>query len=103
ELKAQILSLQRVLDAASSSPEDRLAAVGRLNTGIRDLPPLGEIQQEAADVFESLVRAASAPTPAVLETIRAEADQAVRHIDDLVSGLDPDLSFELIVPISRLR
>jgi adenylate cyclase len=103
ELKAQIVSLQRVLDASSSSPENRLAAVGRLNTAIRDLAPLEQIQQEAANVFESLVRAASATTPAVLETIRAEADQSVRHIDDLVSGLDPDLSFELIVPISRLR
>ncbi len=103
ELKGQILSLQRVLDATSSSPEDRLAAVGRLNTAIRDLAPLEQIQQEAANVFELLVRAASATTPAVLESIRAEADQSVRHIDDLVSGLDPDLSFELIVPISRLR
>jgi adenylate cyclase len=103
ELKAQIVSLQRVLDATSSSPEDRLAAVGRLNTAIRDLAPLEQIQQEAANVFESLVRAASATTPAVLEAIRAAADQSVRHIDDLVSGLDPDMSFELIVPISRLR
>ena len=103
ELKGQILSLQRVLDATSSSPEDRLAAVGRLNTAICDLAPLEQIQQEAANVFELLVRAASATTPAVLESIRAEADQSVRHIDDLVSGLDPDLSFELIVPISRLR
>jgi signal transduction histidine kinase/CheY-like chemotaxis protein len=103
ELKGQILSLQRVLDATNSSPEDRLAAVGRLNTAIRDLAPLEQIQQEAANVFESLVRAASATTPAVLESIRAEADKSVRRIDDLVSGLDPDLSFELIVPISRLR
>jgi signal transduction histidine kinase/CheY-like chemotaxis protein len=103
ELKAQIVSLQRVLDATGSSPENRLAAVGRLNTAIRDLAPLEQIQQEAANVFESLVRAASATSPAVLETIRAEAGQSVRHIDDLVSGLDPDLSFELIVPISRLR
>jgi signal transduction histidine kinase/DNA-binding response OmpR family regulator len=103
ELKSQILSLQRVLDAKSSSPEDRLAAVGRLNAAIRDLAPLEQMQQEAANVFESLVRAASATTPAVLETIRKDADQSVRHIDDLVSGLDPDLSFELIVPISRLR
>jgi adenylate cyclase len=103
ELKAQILSLQRVLDTTSSSPEDRLAAVGRLSTAIRDLAPLEQIQQEAANVFESLVRAASATTPVVLESIRAEADKSVRRIDDLVSGLDPDLSFELIVPISRLR
>jgi adenylate cyclase len=102
-LKAQIVSLQRVLDAAASSPEARMAAVGRLNAAIRDLAPLEQMQQEAANVFESLVRAASATTPAVLETVRKDADQSVRHIDDLVSGLDPDLSFELIVPISRLR
>ena len=103
ELKAQIVSLQRVLDAAGSSPEAQMAAVGRLNAAIRDLAPLEQMQQEAANVFESLVRAASATTPPVLETIRKDADQSVRHIDDLVSRLDPDLSFELIVPISRLR
>jgi adenylate cyclase len=103
ELKAQIASLQRVLDAAGSSPEARMAAVGRLNAVIRDLAPLEQMQQEAANVFEALVRAASATTPAVLETIRKDADLSVRHIDDLVSGLDPDLSFELIVPISRMR
>ena len=103
ELKAQIVSLQRVLDAAGSSPEARMAAVGRLNAAIRDLAPLEQMQQEAANVFEALVRAASATTPAALETIRKDADQSVRHIDDLVSGLDPDLSFELIVPISKLR
>ena len=103
ELKAQILSLQRVLDAANSSSNDRLAAVGRLNTAIRDLAPLEQMQQEAANVFELLVRAASATTPALLESIQSDATQSVRHIDDLVSGLDPDLSFELIVPISRLR
>jgi len=103
ELKAQIASLQRVLDASGSSPEARIAAIGRLNAAIRDLAPLEQMQQEAANVFQELVRAASATTPAVLETIRKDADQSVRHIDDLVSGLDPDLSFELIVPISKLR
>src|SRR5580704_1171652 len=103
ELKAQIASLQRVLDAAGSSPEARMAAVGRLNAVISDLAPLEQMQQEAANVFQALVRAASATTPAILETIRKDADLSVRHIDDLVSGLDPDLSFELIVPISRMR
>lgn len=103
ELKAQIASLQRALDAAGSSPEARMAAVGRLNDAIRDLAPLEQMQQEAANVFEALVRAASAATPAALEAIRKDADQSVRHIDDLVSGLDPDLSFELIGPISKLR
>ena len=103
ELKAQIASLQRVLDAAGSSPEARLAAVGRLNTAIRDLAPLEQMQQEAANVFESLVRAASATTPAVLGTIRENAGRSIHRIDDLMSGLDPDLSSELIAPISKLR
>jgi hypothetical protein len=31
------------------------------------------------------------------------SDRSVDHIDGLVSGLDPDLSFELIVPISKYR
>jgi adenylate cyclase len=103
ELRAQITSLQRVLDTAGSSAEARLAAIGRLNAAIRDLAPLEQMQQEAANVFEALVRAASATAPNALEAIRKDADQSVRHIDDLVSGLDPDLSIELIVPISTLR
>jgi signal transduction histidine kinase/CheY-like chemotaxis protein len=103
ELRAQIASLQRVLDVAGSSPEARMAAVGRLNAAIRDLAPLEQMQREAANVFAALVRTASATAPAVLETTRKNAEQAVRRIDDLVSGLDPDLSFELIIPISRLR
>ena len=36
-------------------------------------------------------------------TIRDPVERSVRNIDGLVSGLDPDVSFELIVPLSRLR
>jgi adenylate cyclase len=97
ELKEQILALQRVLDAAQSSPEERLATINRLITAIRDLTPLEQIQQQAAIAFEALVRAASAGTPADLDSTRAQAEAAVRRIDDVVF----DVSFALIV--SRLR
>jgi adenylate cyclase len=97
ELKEQILALQRVLDAARSSPEERLATINHLITAIRDLTPLEQIQQQAAIAFEALVRAASAGTPADLDSTRAQAEAAVRRIDDVVF----DVSFALIV--SRLR
>jgi signal transduction histidine kinase/DNA-binding response OmpR family regulator len=103
ELKQHISALQRVLDAARSSPEERLAAFDRLNTAIRDLSPLEQVQQEAAITFETLARAANATSPAALETIREQAARSVRLIDSLVSGLDPDLSLALIVPLSRMR
>jgi signal transduction histidine kinase/CheY-like chemotaxis protein len=103
ELRGHISALQRALNAAGSSPADRLAAFDRLNTAIRDLAPLEQIQQEAANAFEALVNAASADTPAAIEATRAQAEQSVRRIDDLVSGLDPDVSLELIVPLSHLR
>ena len=103
ELRGHIAALQRALNAAGSSPADRLAAFDRLNTAIRDLTPLEQIQQEAADAFEALVSAASADTPAAVEATRTQAELSVRRIDDLVSGLDPDVSLELIVPLSRLR
>jgi signal transduction histidine kinase/CheY-like chemotaxis protein len=103
ELRGHIAGLQRALNASGSSPADRLAAFDRLNTAIRDLTPLEQIQQEAANAFESLVSAASANTPAAVEAARAQAEESVRRIDDLVSGLDPDVSLELIVPLSHLR
>jgi hypothetical protein len=41
ELKAQIASLQRILDAAGSSPEARLVAVGRLLINTALMSPFG--------------------------------------------------------------
>jgi signal transduction histidine kinase/CheY-like chemotaxis protein len=103
ELKGHILALQRSLDAAGGTPEDRLASLNRLNSALQDLTPLEQIQQEAAIAFEALVRAASAGTQAALDTIQGPVDRSVRRIDDLVSGLDPDVSLALIVPLSQLR
>jgi adenylate cyclase len=103
ELKGHILALQRSLDAAGGTPEERLASLNRLNAVLRDLTPLEQIQQEAALAFEALVRAASAGTQAALDTIQGPVDRSVRRIDDLVSGLDPDVSLALIVPLSHLR
>ena len=103
ELKGHILALQRALNNPSGAPEEKLTAFNRLNTAVSDLTPLEQIQQEAAVAFEALVRAGSAATPTELDTTRVAAEAAVRRIDDLVSGLDPDVSFALIVPLSRLR
>jgi len=103
ELKGYIQTLQRTLNAAGSSSEQRLAAFDRLNAAIGDLAPLEQIQQEAATAFEALVRAAGAAKLADLDAVRAQADQSVRRIDGLVSGLDSDVSFALIVPLSHMR
>jgi signal transduction histidine kinase/DNA-binding response OmpR family regulator len=102
-LRGHIQALQRALDAARGTPEDRMAAIDRLNTAFSDLAPLEQIQQEAANAFEALVRAAGAATPLELEVIRVQAEGSVRRIDGLVSGLDPNVSLALIVPLSRLR
>jgi signal transduction histidine kinase/DNA-binding response OmpR family regulator len=103
ELSGHIAALQRALRATESSPADRLAAFDRLSAAIRDLSPLEQIQQEAAIIFELLVRAANADTTAALDTIRDQADRTVRRVDNLVSGLDPDVSLALIAPLSRVR
>ena len=103
ELKGHIAALQHALDDPRSTPEERLAAFDRLNAAISDLTPLEQIQQEAAVAFETLVRAGGASKQADLDSIKVQAEQAVRRIDGLVSGLDPDVSFALIVPLSRLR
>jgi signal transduction histidine kinase/CheY-like chemotaxis protein len=102
ELKGDITALQRSLDA-EGTPEARLAALNRLNSALQDLTPLEQIQQQAAIAFESLMRAASADTQPALDSIQQQVDRAVRRIDDLVSGLDPDVSLALVVPLSQLR
>jgi signal transduction histidine kinase/CheY-like chemotaxis protein len=103
ELKGYIAALQQSLDAAGSTPEARLAALNRLNSALQDLTPLEQIQQQAAIAFESLMRVAGADTQVAVDSIQQQVGRAVRHIDDLVSGLDPDVSLPLIVPLSQLR
>src|SRR5215510_8965764 len=83
DLQRQILLLRNTLDTARSSTEERLAAVDHLNSALRDLIPLEQIQQEAARSFEALLRAANANTPASLKIIRDQVTQSVRHIDNI--------------------
>jgi signal transduction histidine kinase/CheY-like chemotaxis protein len=85
------------------STEERLAAVDRLNSALRDLTPLEGIQQEAARSFEALLRATNAESPGSLEVMRGQVAQSVERIDNLVSGLAPDVSLTLSGPLTRLR
>jgi methyl-accepting chemotaxis protein len=103
DLQRRILLLRNTLDRARSSTEERLAALDRLNSALRDLIPLEQIQQEAARSFEALLRAANANTPASLKTIRDQVSQSVGLIDNILSGLDPDVSLTLIGPLNHLR
>src|SRR6516165_5992427 len=102
-LQRQILSLRNTRDTARSSTEERLAALDRLNSALRDLVQLEQIQQEVTRSFEVLLRAANANTLASLKTIRDQATQSVGHIDNILSGLDPDVSLALIGPLNQLR
>ena len=95
--------MQKSLNASGSSIEERSAAIDRLSAAIRDVAPLEQMQKEAAVVFEALVRAANASTHADLNAIQTQAERSIRRIDDLVSGLDPDVWFELIAPLNQLR
>jgi adenylate cyclase len=103
DLQHQILALRNSLEATGSTTEERLAAVDRLNTALRDITPLERIQQEAARSFESLLRAANAGAPGSLEIIRNDLAQSFGLIDNLVSGLDRNLPPALTAPLSRLR
>ena len=102
ELRGHIRTLQRALETARTSPDVMLAAVDRLNNAVRDVAPLEQIQQEASIAFESMVRAANAATPAILESVGKEVASSVSRIDSLVSGLDPDVSLALIGPLSSI-
>src|SRR5215472_11547532 len=102
-LQRRILLLRNMLNTAPPSTEERLWAVDLLNSALRDLMPLEQIQQEAARSFEALLRAANTNTPASLKTIRDQVTQSVAHIDNILSGLDPDVSLALIGPLNQLR
>src|SRR5262245_3136929 len=102
-LQRRILLLRNMLNTAPPSTEERLWAVDLLNSALRDLMPLEQIQQEAARSFEALLGAANANTPASLKTIRDQVTQSVAHMDNIVSGLDPDVSLALIGPLNQLR
>src|SRR5215475_12641510 len=103
DLQRQILLLRNTLDTARSSAEERLAALDRLSSALRDLELLAQIQQEAGRSFEVLLRAANANTPASLKTIRDQVTQSVGLIDNILSGLDRDVSLALIGPLNQLR
>jgi signal transduction histidine kinase/methyl-accepting chemotaxis protein len=103
ELKSLIATLEKSLDASGGSIEERSAAINRLSAAIRDVAPLERMQNETAKVFEALVRAANASTHADLNTIQTQIERSIRRIDDQVSGLDPDVWFDLIAPLRRLR
>src|SRR6516162_7930939 len=102
-LQRRILLLRNMLNTAPPSTEERLWAVDLLNSALRDLMPLEQIQQEAARSFEALLRAANANTPASLKTTRDQVTQSVAHMDNVLSGLDPDVSLALIGPLNQLR
>src|SRR5262249_8338178 len=102
-LQRQILLLRNTLDAARSTTEERLAAIDRLNSALRDLTPLDQVQQEAAGSFEALMRAANATRPNTLDTIRTQVIQSVERIDRTVSGLHPNVSRELTGPLNKPR
>src|SRR5262244_1496312 len=102
-LQRRILLLRNMLNTAPPSTEERLWAVDLLNSALRDLMPLEQIQQEAARSFDALLRAANANTPASRKTIRDQVTQSVEHIDNILSGLDPDVSLALIGPLNQLR
>src|SRR5215813_2584374 len=103
DLQRQILLLRNTLDTARSSTEERLAALDRLNSALRDLVPLEQIQQDVARSFEVLLRGANANTPASLKIYRDQVTQSVGHMDNILSGLDPDFSLALIGPLNQLR
>ena len=103
DLQRNVSLLRNTLDPAGSSTEERLAAFESLNSALRDLALLEQIQQETAKSFEALLRAAHASTPASLDTIRNQVTQSLGHIDNLVSGLAPDALSALTGSLSRLR
>src|SRR5215469_13459151 len=86
-----------------ASTEERLAAVDRLNSALLDLTPLEGVQQEAARSFETLLRATNAESPGSLDAMRGQVAQSVDRIDNLVSGLAPDVSLILSGPLNRVR
>src|SRR5215471_16953068 len=103
DLQRNVSLLRNTLDPAGSSTKERLAAFESLNSALRDLAPLEQIQQEAAKSFEALLRAAGAGTRESLDAIRNQVTRSIEQIDRLASSLAPSVSAPLIAPLRKLH
>jgi signal transduction histidine kinase/CheY-like chemotaxis protein len=103
ELQTQLVELQRSMTLASVPAEQRLAAVNKLDEAMYAFQPLTEIQRASSDVFELLVRSANASLANDVSERGARAAALMNRIDALVSGLDFELSTQLLPTIQNLH
>jgi hypothetical protein len=64
---------------------------------------LDQIQREAGNTFEVIIRAANASHTSEIANLQAQGQQSIRALDRLVSDIDPDISQELSELLRGLR
>jgi hypothetical protein len=64
---------------------------------------LDQIQREAGNTFEVIIRAANASHTGEIANLQAQGQQSIRALDRLVSDIDPDISQELSELLRGLR
>jgi len=103
QLQSQLVDLQRSMTSATVPAEQRLAAVNKLDEAMYAFQPFTEIQHASADLFELMVRSANATEASDVTSREARASALMSRIDALVSGLDFELSTQLLPVIQRLH
>jgi adenylate cyclase len=102
ELQGELIGLQRSVMSPAVPAEQRLAAVNKLDEAMSAFQPLTEIQRTSAEVFELMVRSASASLASDVTAREARAAVLMSQVDALVSRLDVGLSTALRPAIQGL-
>jgi adenylate cyclase len=103
ELQGQLNDLTRSVMSPTVPAEQRLVAVGKLDEAIYGLERLTEIQRASSGVFDLLVRGTNASLESDVTAREARVVQMMSRIDALISGLDFDLSTQLLPTIRSLH
>lgn len=100
-LQVKVIQLRNSLNRNSTS-EDRRVAVDRFEVAVATLQSLEQIQREASNAFEFVLRGASADGSILLQGQATLARRAMNALEGRIDDLDRELAAGLLDPIQQL-
>ena len=100
-LQVKVIQLRNSLNRDSTS-EDRRVAVDRFEVAVATLQSLEQIQREASNAFEFVLRGASADGSILLQGQATLARRAMNALEGRIDDLDRELAAGLLDPIQQL-